>query len=473
MIFELKKTAAREGGNVPLWRNTALRADAWKALGASEYLTRQIRFGIRDMPTIPFKVGRKLPSIPQTEKDLSFASDKILKGVEGRVFEQVTEGYAHRCLREGKLISSAFVAWAGEGEDEKGRFVLNFHAQSKHWPKGSVKMETIPTFALEVEREDVLFSFDIESGFHHFYLHPDMRDYFLFHYQGGYYRCIALPFGWGRSGLWFTKCMRVLVQHMRVELGYRVLPYIDDFLVGASPPGHPATVDDVKGAHVLLEDIMQRLGLRRKVGKGCWEGSQTIEHLGFLIDTKAMRVYVSDRKVRRVRKMASAILLRAQRNRRVVSLDMLRRFCGVCVSLTLAVPLARFYTRSIYFDMSRLENEERAQSPQRRARDERSEEPPGVEDLRKLIGGAYGQSVSRYNACQAGRGTSGSGAHTVSRSRPVEVIQALRACVRRPGDMWVMVMRWIDPSVHNRWILASCRCGYVANLCGTCNSGAL
>ena len=212
MISETEGIAVRGGGNVPLWRNTALRADAWKALGALEYLTQQIRYGIRDMPTIPFVVGRKLPSIPQTEKDFTFASHKILKGVEGRVFELASAEHAQRCLGEGKLISSAFVAWAGEGEDERGRFVLNFHAQSKHWPRGSVKMETIPTFAMEVEREDVLFSFDIESGYHHFYLHPDMRDFFLFHYQGQYYRCIALPFRWGRSGLWFTKFMRILGQ---------------------------------------------------------------------------------------------------------------------------------------------------------------------------------------------------------------------------------------------------------------------
>lgn len=40
-------------------------------------------------------------------------------------------------------------------------------------------------------------------------------------------------------------------------------------------------------------------------------------------------------------------------------------FGGVAVSLTLALPLARFYTRSLYFDMSCAEREERGQSPQR------------------------------------------------------------------------------------------------------------
>lgn len=67
----------------------------------SKYLTRQIRYGIRDMPTMPFREGRGISSIPQNMKDLSFVSGKILEGVEGRFFEQVSEGHAHRCLQGG------------------------------------------------------------------------------------------------------------------------------------------------------------------------------------------------------------------------------------------------------------------------------------------------------------------------------------------------------------------------------------
>jgi hypothetical protein len=37
---------------------------------------------------------------------------------------------------------------------------------------------------------------------------------------------------------------------------------------------------------------------------------------------------------------------------RLFSLEKVRHFCGVAVSLTLALPMARFYTRSLYWDMS-------------------------------------------------------------------------------------------------------------------------
>lgn len=340
-------------GGPALWRGPALKADAWRSeLGASEFLCRAIRYGIRDMPTVPFTEGRVLGEIPQSEKDKLFAREDLRSGCQSGVYEEISPLEAREIARSGKMISSAFVVWQGEGEDRKGRFVVNLKQQSQHWPKGSVKMETIPSFALDLQKDDTLMSWDIKSGYRHMYLHPDMRDFFVFRFDGRFYRCIALPFGWGRSALWFTKLMRPIVQHLRVKKTYRVLPYIDDFAAAPSPHGTAATTEDCTAAGIYLDGLFARIGIVRHPDKGCWAGTRHLEHLGMLIDTEKMRVFVTDKKIERVRALAKKILVLAQRNRRLVSLDLLRHFCGVCVSLSLALPLARFYTRSIYFDMS-------------------------------------------------------------------------------------------------------------------------
>jgi hypothetical protein len=65
-----------------------------------------------------------------------------------------------------------------------------------------------------------------------------------------------------------------------------------------------------------------------------------------------VRVFVTDRKIKRMQKFAQEVLLGAQRNRRLIALGNLRHFCGVAGSLTLDFPMARFYTSSIYWDMS-------------------------------------------------------------------------------------------------------------------------
>jgi hypothetical protein len=343
---------AEAAGGRPLWRNTALRADQWAAIGSTEFEVRAIRYGILDPPSIPFKGGLVLPDIPQTEADMEFGRRDLAAGCAEGVYEEIGAKRAQELVERGLMVSSAFTIWQGEGAEKKGRFVINFSRQSRHWPKGTVKMETVPGFGLALLRNDHLMSWDIKSGYRHFYLHPLMRDFFLFRYAGRFYRCIALPFGWGRSVLWFTKLLRPLVKHIREGLGYRLLPWIDDFLCAPSSGSRPATGRDCRKARNRLTVLFRALGIARHPDKGCWTGTQKIEHLGVLLDTRAMRVYATDRKVARMRALAKELLLSAQRNRRLVSLAKLRHFCGVAVSLSLALPLARFYTRSLYWDMS-------------------------------------------------------------------------------------------------------------------------
>lgn len=63
-----------------------------------------------------------------------------------------------------------------------------------------------------LEKGHHISSFDVQSGYHHFLFHPDMRVYFIFHYKGRYYRSIAIPFGLGMSGSWFTNFMRPFLE---------------------------------------------------------------------------------------------------------------------------------------------------------------------------------------------------------------------------------------------------------------------
>lgn len=130
-------------------------------------------------------------------------------------------------------------------------------------------METITSFALDLQRDDQLMSWDIQSGYQHFYLHPVMRDMFMFRYNSRYYRCIALPFGWGRSVLWFTKLLRPLVQYLREKCAYRVLPYIDDFLLAPSPGSRRSIARECRRARDPRDALFGRLGLTHHPTKGC------------------------------------------------------------------------------------------------------------------------------------------------------------------------------------------------------------
>jgi hypothetical protein len=52
-------------------------------------------------------------------------------------------------------------------------------------------MKTLPEYALELERGEQMVSFDIQAGIRRFRLAPQMRDWFLFRYDGRFYRFLC------------------------------------------------------------------------------------------------------------------------------------------------------------------------------------------------------------------------------------------------------------------------------------------
>lgn len=128
-----------------------------------------------------------------------------------------------------------------------------------------------------------------------------------------------------------------------------MMPSQDNFAAAPSPHGTPSAEQDCVRAGKCLKELFLRLGIVKLEEKGCWSGTPVLEHLGMIIDTGQMRVFVSEKKVQKVQRLAKRILVLAQRNARLVPLDFLRQFCGVCVSMT----LASFYTRPLNFDVAR------------------------------------------------------------------------------------------------------------------------
>lgn len=83
---------------------------------------------------------------------------------------------------------------------------------------------------MNLQEGDYFFSVDIEKGYRHMRLHPNMRRWLILGNQKYYYQFVDLPFGWRRSQLFFMVFMVPFVQNLPT-LGYRVKPYLDDILL--------------------------------------------------------------------------------------------------------------------------------------------------------------------------------------------------------------------------------------------------
>ena len=278
-----------------------------------------------------------------------------------------------RCLGTGawepatsdQFVSRAFaVAKPGGGF----RLVVDLRTVNAHCIDLPCRYETLTTLRRLARPEDYLFSFDLSDGYHCVSIAPEHRRYLTFRLQGVLYQCAALPFGWSGSPFVFTKVMRAVVgymrspaasaaraagravpldhqQHLHFEerlAGVRLLPYLDDFLFLVE--GHEAALT----ARDFVARTLDRLGLQRNPKKGQWEPAQTITHLGLGIDTVTGQFVVTTKRVAQLKAMARGILCRAAAHRGLVPARVLASFCGLAQAASLAVPPARFFTRSLY-----------------------------------------------------------------------------------------------------------------------------
>lgn len=108
----------REGGETargrlePLWRGTFRRVEAWRTvIAGSEYVERAVRFGIQDMPSVPFVQGRVLLVIPQSTEDKEFARGDLERGVREGIYERMGSAEVEELVKKGKMVFSAFVVW--------------------------------------------------------------------------------------------------------------------------------------------------------------------------------------------------------------------------------------------------------------------------------------------------------------------------------------------------------------------------
>lgn len=222
---------------------------------------------------------------------------------------------------------------ARKEEQRRARFVMNLSSQSTHWPKGTVRMQTLLEFAMSLQEQDHMLSIDIKNGYRHLRLLLDMRDWFIFRYDGRYDQFVELSFVWGRSLLWFTQLIAPFLTELR-KYGYRVLPYIEDFLIVPTLYGVVAQSEDCKRARLCIDRLMHTLGLHLHREKGEREGSRVVDHLEVRVNTVNMNFYVVPFKAKHIRNLTGSLLQQVRLGRRWVSPVAVRTFCGTYILST-------------------------------------------------------------------------------------------------------------------------------------------
>lgn len=215
------------------------------------------------------------------------------------------------------------------------RPVLNLRPLNEFLTAPKFKMETLSNVCKMLKPGDWLTSIDLKDAFLHVPIRPSSRKYLRFRWGTKTYQFRTLPFGLSLSPYVFSKIVKPVLAWARQQ-GIRISAYLDDLIIAAS------TKEEAQDHTRRVREQLECLGFLVNYGKSTLIPTQSIDHLGFRINSLDMTLSVPKSKVRDLRREAEK-MIRAG----TVQLRHLAAFIGKAIAMTVAVFPARLRTRNL------------------------------------------------------------------------------------------------------------------------------
>ena len=182
-----------------------------------------------------------------------------------------------------------------------------------------------------------MFSFDLQSGYHHGDVAQHHRKYLGFEWGGVTFTFVVLPFGLSSAPYVFTKIMRPSVRLWRSK-GIKAIVYLDEGIVSSQ------NESSAKASSAWVRDTLDKAGWVCNETKSVWVLTHELCWLGFNLNLSKGSISVPGETVRALQhSLKVAVKTSSLVTKTVASL------IGRIISMSLALgPVARFWTRALY-----------------------------------------------------------------------------------------------------------------------------
>ena len=194
----------------------------------------------------------------------------------------------------------------------KHRLILNLKELNNSIPKHHFKMDTLKS-ALNMTRKNCFMaSIDLTDAYYSVKVANSSQNFFVFQFRGKFYKYLCLPNGLTSAPRIFTKILKPVLSTLR-KLGHNLMNYLDDiFLCGE-------TFDECSKAVLETVKLLTELGFSIHPEKSQFIPVQEIEYLGFVINSKTMKISLTKEKQDGIQNLIEEILKRSKLTIRDIS----------------------------------------------------------------------------------------------------------------------------------------------------------
>ena len=205
--------------------------------------------------------------------------------------------------------------------------------QFLHWEH--FKMKNVQMIRDLIQEGDWMVKMDLKDAYFALLIREEDQRWLMFQWEKETYEFTCLPFGLSAAPRVFTKIIKPVVAWMR-QFGCRMITYIDDNLLVAP------SKEEAQVLARLMVVLFEALWFSVNYKKSVLDPQQSMEFLGFLIDSRSMTVRLPVEKLGRICNQARSLLAQTS----ITGRD-LAQFIGRANSATLAIPPAPLFYQAL------------------------------------------------------------------------------------------------------------------------------
>ncbi|KAK6166999.1 hypothetical protein SNE40_022182 [Patella caerulea] len=227
-------------------------------------------------------------------------------------------------------------------EPTKPRMCLNMRYLNLWMKDTPFKLDTLNVVPRIVSSESFLTKLDDKSGYDHVLVSELSRPFFGFQWDGVFYACNTIPFGWKNSAYVYHTLSVNVASYLR-QLQVNNIVYIDDRLIEQVSISNMSPKRQAEIAIYMVCQVVVRLGYCIGLTKSELSPVNCIIYLGMWVDACNQTFRLTESKKSKFCYLREEIL-----SHKEVNLLSLQRFSGKCMSFVLAIPGAKLFVSECF-----------------------------------------------------------------------------------------------------------------------------